>query len=206
MCIECSNYHYKFNNQIDRVSIKMLNRSSSYLDMCQYKFLNQLCNKIQNYMWNISQMKNRYKWNRQNHIANIMKMMMHNIHFHIVVYMFLIFRYKNYQSYMMYISPIFTYNISQKYTSNIDYLYYMQSNFIHIHNNLIRENNILQHRQRSMFLKQNYNSKEQYYKSYMKYSNMKNMLDKKNRRLNKFRSWFQNNLQHIHLNKFLIQS
>ena len=188
-------------------------------------------------MWNISQMKNRYNWNRQNHIANIMKMMMHNIHFHIVVYMFLIFRYKNYQGYMMYImysnhqntlsmmkhkinrslnssknqknnlmyiSPIFTYNISQKYTSNIDYLYYMQSNFIHIHNNLIRENNILQHRQRSMFLMQNYNSKEQYYKSYMKYSNLKNMLDKKNRRLNKFRSWFQNNLQHIHLNKFLI--
>ena len=113
---------------------------------------------------------------------------------------------KNQKNNLMYISPIFTYNISQKYTSNIDYLYYMQSNFIHIHNNLIREDNILQHRQRSMFLLQNYNSKEQYYKSCMKYSNLKNMLDKKNRRPNKFRSWFQNNLQHIHLNKFLIQS
>ena len=129
----------KSNNQINRVHIEKLNRHNTNLDMNLYMFLKLMCKINKNYMMNIMYSNHQNTLNMMNHKINRS-----------------LNSSKNQKNNLMYISPIFMYKESQKYTSNIDYLYYMQSNFIHIHNNLIRENNILQHRQRSMFLKQNY--------------------------------------------------
>ena len=173
----------KSNNQINRVHIKNLNRHNTNLDMNLYMFLKLMCKINKNYMMNIMY---------SNH-QNTLNMMKHKINRSLNSS-------KNQKNNLMYISPIFTYNISQKYTSNIDYLYYMQSNFIHIHNNLIRENNILQHRQRSMFLKQNYINTLRHMKNMM-YLNLMYMLDKKRHIIHNFTMYSNKNRQHILTNK-----
>ena len=58
---------------------------------------------------------------------------------------------------------------------------------------MMNRHNNLKHKLQSMFLAQNYNSKESYCMRYMKYSNY-NMWNKKHHILNKFMKLFQNNL------------